>query len=75
MRWVTPAWERAVMTLTLRPAGPSNVQLQSCTCTSKPIPCGVAEVLPRKTISQFVNVQLYFARALLSLRFLAPPEE
>jgi hypothetical protein len=60
------------MTLTLRPAGPSNVQLQSCTCTSKAIPCGDT---PRKTISQFVNVQLYFACALLCLRVLAPPEE
>ena len=63
------------MTLTLRPAGTSIVRLQSCTCTSKAIPCGDTSAMPRKTISQFVNVQLYFARALLSLRFLAPPEE
>jgi hypothetical protein len=63
------------MTLTLRPAGPSNVHLQSCTCTSKPIPSGDTSATPRKTISQFVNVPLYFACALLCLRFLAPPEE
>ncbi len=63
------------MTLTLRPAGPSNVKLQSCTCTSKAIPCGDTSAMPRKTISQFVNVQLYFACALLCLQVLAPPEE
>jgi hypothetical protein len=49
------------MTLTLRPAGPSNVHLQSCTWMSKAIPSGDTPAAPRKTISQFVNVQLYFA--------------
>jgi hypothetical protein len=69
-----PSLERAVMTLTLRPAGPSNVQRQSCTCT-KAIPSGDTSTTPRKMIAQVVNVQLYFACALLCLQVLTPSEE
>ena len=44
---------RAVMTFTVRPAGPSNVYRES----SKAIPCSETEAVPRKRISTAIGYQ------------------